>query len=284
MQTSSKWCHLAVADDRGVGWVGGRLGAALGPESYRLRLQELIRSTALARPQVQAGGDPTPGPWVEAAQVEHEQVAHSFAQLAREHTSVIVVGGGNDHAYSQVLGLAELHPGRVACINIDAHLDVRPYDVARMNSGSPFRRLLDEHVISSRQMVEFGIQPLSNHPDLRAYAERTGLDVIEFAEARRVGVAKSFAAALKRLGRVADRIAICLDLDAVQGADAPGVSAPATEGFSAAECLELMRISGRDPRVATLGIFELNPLHDEGLRTARLAARSTLNFLIERER
>ncbi len=70
------------------------------------------------------------------------------------------IGGGNDQSFASYLAYRRLHPtrtspeiflpstlfrfwtshsGRLAVINIDAHLDVRPLVDGRAHSGSPFR-------------------------------------------------------------------------------------------------------------------------------------------------
>ena len=77
---------------------------------------------------------------------------------------------------------------------------------------------------------------------------------------------------------------LSLDLDAIQAAFAPGVSAPAMEGFTPSEILEMMLIAARDEKVVSLGIFELNPEYDIDERTARLAATCAYHFMDERLR
>jgi arginase family enzyme len=87
-----------------------------------------------------------------------------------------------------------------------------------------------------------------------------------------------FEQALKALAGRCDFVAVSFDLDAVAECHAPGVSAPQADGFSASEAIEMMTIAGTHPKVASLGIFELNPEHDIGDRTARLAATSVFYF------
>jgi formiminoglutamase len=81
-----------------------------------------------------------------------------------------------------------------------------------------------------------------------------------------------------------DAIVISLDMDAIQASFAPGVSAPAIEGFQPSEILEMMLIAARDPKMVSLGIYELNPEFDVDDRTARLAATAAFHLLDERLR
>jgi arginase family enzyme len=72
---------------------------------------------------------------------------------------------------------------------------------------------------------------------------------------------------------------VSLDLDSIASAHAPGVSAPQPQGLTASEAIEMMEISGADPKVASLGIFELNPEHDADGATSRLAAECVYYFV-----
>lgn len=84
---------------------------------------------------------------------------------------------------------------------------------------------------------------------------------------------------MKKLRTRCDAIVISLDLDAASAADAPGTSAPQSEGFSASEIVEMMEIAGADKKVVSLGIFELNPMLDIDERTARLGATAAYHFI-----
>jgi arginase family enzyme len=62
----------------------------------------------------------------------------------------------------------------------------------------------------------------------------------------------------------------------VRSSEAPGCSAPQTEGFTASEAIAMSRSSGADPRVGTFGLFELCPALDTDGRTANLVAHCVL--------
>ncbi len=65
---------------------------------------------------------------------------------------------------------------------------------------------------------------------------------------------------------------VTFDLDAVDQAFAPGVSAPATGGMSAGLWLYAAYAAGRTPAVRSCDIVELNPRYDRDGQTAKLAA------------
>ena len=70
-----------------------------------------------------------------------------------------------------------------------------------------------------------------------------------------------------------------LDLDAVEAASAPGVSAPSPAGLPVESWLAAAERLGGDPRVVSLDLVELCPPHDADGRTARLAALTVWRFL-----
>jgi len=72
---------------------------------------------------------------------------------------------------------------------------------------------------------------------------------------------------------------VTFDLDALDQAFAPGVSAPAARGLSPGAWLAAAHRAGRTPAVASADICELCPAHDEGGRTARLAALTAWEVL-----
>jgi arginase family enzyme len=165
--------------------------------------------------------------------------------------------------------------GRVAAVNVDAHLDVRPLRDGKITSGTPFRRL-SERWGDRYALCELGIQAQHNARAHRLFCEERGFPIVTLGQARELGVATAFARALRQDG---EALAVSLDLDAVEAATAPGVSAPCPDGFNAAELFACARAAGADPRVRVLDVMELSPPLDQDGRTARLAAMAIWSFL-----
>jgi formiminoglutamase len=275
MMDRIKWSLIGIPDHDGVVHVGGRVGAAGGPAAFRsvfarFRGRDRVRETCLV--DVDLSGS-------------HEEVASSIAQAQLNQPLSVVVGGGNDHSYSQLLGVAEALSksggrGRIGCINVDAHFDVRQPN-PDINSGSPFYVAIERGVLDPRRFVEFGIQRHCNSPELWDYVEARRIEVVPFEKLRHGRAGALFKRTLDRLARACEAVVVSLDLDSVAQAYAPGVSAPQAEGLSSSDLLEIAALSGRHPKVASLGIFELNPEHDIDQRTARLAATAAWHFVAE---
>jgi formiminoglutamase len=278
MSQRSKWCLIGVPDHQAVLNVGGRLGTARGPASFR---QIFARMNGLV-PVRSACQDLGDVPIVSSIEANHEAAAGRIAAGHREHGLSLVVGGGHDHGYSHLLGVARAlgfpkKKPRLGCINIDAHLDVRKPDPA-ITSGSPFYMAIESSVLDPKRFEEFGIQSHCNGPELWEYVKKKKVKVTEYAALRHGKAVKAFAASLARVAKGCDALVVSFDLDAVVASSAPGVSAPQAEGILPSEAIEMMELAGANRKACSLGIFELNPEHDPEQLTARLAATSAWHF------
>lgn len=262
---------LGIADDQGVLHVGGRLGAARGPEAFRQHWKRLQRPWTF----VDCGDLRLP---IARGRSGIESSCDRMEEAQKQAQRLLVIGGGNDHAWSQVAALRRAQPeARIGCVNLDAHLDLRPLTAqGQVTSGSPFRLLIDDAVVRGEDLVEFGTQRQSNAPVLFEYAQTQGIEIVDWDALRRnsfrESIASVFSRALEKLARRVDWVVVCLDLDFLSQSDAPGVSAPSAEGLDAREAVEIVRICAAHSQVRSLGIYELNPDYDESGKTARLAA------------
>ena len=90
--------------------------------------------------------------------------------------------------------------------------------------------------------------------------------------------AKQFHELLKHMGSEGLRKYVSFDMDAVSSAFAPGVSAPATIGFTSDEIIEMAYWAGAEG-TRMIDIVEVNPHFDIDDRTSRLAALMIASFI-----
>jgi formiminoglutamase len=259
--------------DEGVRRNGGRPGAALGPSAIRRCLarltpdpEQFAESLGLLAHTWDLG-DVVPSGDLEADQ---ETLGWALAPHLARGAVVVVLGGGHETAFGHFLGYVEA--GRsVQILNWDAHPDVRPLVDGRGHSGSPFRQAL-EH--PSGRCAGYYVAGLNPHAVARAH--------LDFLEA--YGGRAEYGDGLTR-ARVdaiyegfARETLVSLDLDAVDQAVAPGVSAPAAVGLSPSLWLHAAQQAGLSPRVRSIDVVELCPPLDPDDRTARLAALTVWSF------
>lgn len=260
--------------DEGVRRNGGRPGAAEGPAAIRRALYRMTpdagdfeRHAALLRRTVDAG-DLATGSDLEADQ---EALGEVIAPWLRQGSFVLVLGGGHETAYGHFLGHAATGH-KVEILNLDAHPDVREPREGKGHSGSPFRQALLHPSGACRRYRVAGLAPQSVAREHLAWMEARG--------------GRGWMASALDVERVAglfaglSRPALCtFDLDALDQAHAPGVSAPAARGLAPGPWLEAAYLAGTTPAVASADVCELSPPHDEGGRTARLAALTVWEIL-----
>lgn len=280
MFTRSKCCIIGIPDHQGVIHVGGRVGAAQGPEAFRKVLKRLNGKNPVRDAMHDIGNIQG---LTSDLKKNHELAAEWIQAHHLKHGLSIVVGGSHDHGYSHLLGvlraLQKTRPKvRLGCINLDAHLDVRK-PAPLISSGSPFYLALEAGVILPKRFIEFGIQSHCNAPELWKYVESKKVEVVPFDELRNRNPVGVFKRKLKKLSNSCDAIVISLDLDALASAYCPGVSAPQAEGFTSMEVLEMIELAGRNKKVVSLGLFELNPEHDRDDQTSRVAATAAYHFV-----
>jgi formiminoglutamase len=184
-------------------------------------------------------------------------------QLARG-AFVIVLGGGHETAFGHFLGYAR-GAHAVEILNFDAHPDVRHLKAGRGHSGSPFRQALEHPSGRCRGYRVAGLLPHSTAAAHLAYVvERRGAGVWR-EDLTAESVAQLFA-------RASSPTYVSFDIDAVDQAHAPGVSAPAAGGMSVDLWLEAAYQAGFCNSVTSCDLVEVNPNYDRDGQTARLAA------------
>jgi formiminoglutamase len=273
---------IGFPSDEGVHRNGGRVGSAGAPAEIRRWLYRLTPDPQNHESFVELLERTLDlGDLKCSDNVEQDQAAlgEVVAGYLKEGVFPILLGGGQETSYGHFLGyVGAKRP--VEILNWDAHADVRKLlDDGRGHSGSPFRQaLLHDSGICKRYTVA-GLQPhsvaashlsfLDDHRGRYVWRSNVTAQLIPslYAESE-VGILASF------------------DMDAVDGAWAPGVSAPSVGGMSSDLWLAAAYQAGRSGRVTSFDLSELNPVYDVDGRTARLAAVTVwqlLRGLAERE-
>jgi formiminoglutamase len=270
---------LGLPDDTGVRLNGGRSGAAQGPRAFRAALARFGATWDLQAGQpldvriLDAGDvEPAAGDDHAALLETHARVEAAARALHQQGCVTVAIGGGHDLALPCIAAFAR-HQGRaVGGINLDAHLDVRE----RVGSGMPFRRLITGGHLDPRAFVELGLGRFANDRADVEWARAQGARLIA-APAVDTAPAPLAAFLAHALGPGAGFVSI--DLDAIDAAYAPGVSAPSPLGLGVHHASALAEAAGGDPRVGHFDIMELCPPHDPDGRTARVAALLFLSFV-----
>jgi formimidoylglutamase len=266
---------IGCPQHEGVQRNNGRAGAAEAPNKIREQLYKLQVEKECHVKLFDAGNIITDFIDLEdALEKIHDSLTKAVSEFLRDGKKVIVLGGGNDISYADVRALGEAESD-ISAINIDAHLDMRIAD--RMTSGTPYRKLIEDHYLSPHQLHEFGIRPESNSAYYLENAKQLGVNVHFLRGIRKEGVNSAFQHILGQIGERS--FFLGLDMDGIQAADAPGVSASSPVGLSGREVMECIHHAKQKENLKVFEITEVNPRHDIDNRTVKLAALFVYAFL-----
>lgn len=260
---------IGFPTDVGVARNGGRLGAAKGPKVIREQLNKLTphvlaadQHQTLIRNLCDYGDIPTS----EDLELDQTKLAELVDQVLSKNKTPIILGGGHETTYGHALGYMRSNRA-FSVLNIDAHTDVRPLrsPLSLGHSGSPFRQILDTIYPTSVHYTVMGVQYHSVALEHMNYIyEKSGKCVF-----REDLTANWYQLCIKKIH---SPTLLSIDLDVLDQAFAPGVSAPNMNGLSPHELYQLAYYAGMNPYVQSVDVVELNPTYDLDHHTARIAA------------
>ena len=256
---------LGFPSDEGVRRNGGRVGAAEGPAAIRHALYRLTPDARLDAFEdllcrtrdlgdIEVSGD---------VELDQRNLADALEPHLEKGSFTVVLGGGHETSYGHFLGYRRAGQN-VAIINWDAHADVRELKEGKAHSGSPFRQAISDPGGGCRSYTVAGLQP---HLVARAHLEfvKQHGTALWRDEITPEGVGKLYRNA-------STPTLVSFDLDAVDQAEAPGVSAPTAGGLPAELWLTAAYSAGLCGAVGSADVVELNPRLDRDGQTAHLAA------------
>ena len=205
-------------------------------------------------------------------EADQERLGDHIAKVLGNLSIPVIIGGGHETSFGHFLGYAKADKP-VTIINIDAHADVRQLKDNQAHSGSPFFQALEHSSGLCKSYNVFGLNPASVASEHINYVQKNGK--AGFEEDLSL---KSIQQFLKKNSGA--NIMATMDMDVVNQADAPGVSAPNGSGISKKLWLELAFEFGKTPAVKSFDLCEVNPKYDRDQQTVKLAALTIWYFLL----
>lgn len=185
---------------------------------------------------------------------------------------LVALGGDNSITFSVASARWGADLATAGLVTLDAHHDLRD---GRSN-GSPVRRLV-EAGLDGRRVVQIGIADFANSREYAARARELGITVITRDALRRRPIADAMAEALDIAGAAGGPVHVDLDVDVCDRSAVPGCPASAPGGIPADDLRQAAWLAGRDARVTSLDVCEIDATKDAGdARTVRLGALCVL--------
>lgn len=268
-------CLIRFPSDEGVKRNGGRPGASKAPDLILKRLLSLTPHPKYAQHHIKLLSSvtiPDPVRCSGSLEKDQEELGTLVQKTMKDNVIPVIIGGGHETSFGHYLGYSTSSTP-VTILNIDAHTDVRPLKNGLTHSGSPFRQALEHPSGCCQSYNVFGLNPSSVSEDHYKFVDQHGKAL--FAEDLNLQSLKTFLD--KSQGQ---NIMATMDMDAVQQADAPGVSAPNSSGISASLWLKCAYEIGKCSNVRSFDLCEVNPDFDRDQQTVKLAALSIWYFLL----
>ncbi len=274
--SSPKAVLIGFPSDKGVQINGGRPGASDAPDAIRRQFYKMTPSAENPEPFIDyvnhcrdVGNVQVTGELAE----DQQNMGSLLGEYLEDDIVPIILGGGHETAFGHFLGYAEADLN-TSIFNLDAHTDVRPLKDGKPHSGSPFRQALEHSSARAQAYLVAGLQPHS--------VAQSHLEFIDHHDGQYLFRDETNITSISSLfhQHSSDRLMITFDMDAVDQSQAPGVSAPCTNGLPADLWLTAAYLAGRNEQVTSFDLSEVNPFHDRDDQTAKLAALTIWHFLL----
>jgi len=256
---------VLAAIDQGTRNVGGREGSRLAPERLLAGLEKrgLVEASDRIR---ELDVENTPA----SLERDLDTLSDAVQEVLETGRQPVVLGGDHGTTYATVRGAARVLeiPG---IAYLDVHLDVRDYRPEH-TSGSSFRRLIEEGHVDPARVRPVGIEvpgspqerEASDFGALAAWAREHGISYLDLDEVR-----EDPRGALRDVLDPPGNWCLSLDVDVLDEAFAPGVSAPGEGRLSLEDARQAVRATRN--RFEALDVAEYAPPLDEEDRTLESA-------------
>lgn len=212
-----------------------------------------------------------------------EAIAAPVAEIVQRGAMPVVLGGDHFVPYPSFLGYvrgvqARTPGAKVGFLNIDGHFDFWDEfrDMGRYNHGTFARRISEHEAVGN--MVWWGLNGANIlEPEQLEICRERGFAAYTVSSIRRRGVQATIREALDIASQGVEHVYVTFDIDATDGAYAPGTHSIVLDGLTPHEVLEALGVVAEFGSVGAFDVCEMLPQYDVGGgRTARYAVQAVL--------
>lgn len=195
-------------------------------------------------------------------------------------TSLPVIMGG-DHSITapSVEAFRASVSGAVGLVQFDAHMDLRNLEDGGPSNGTPIRQLVEAGTIDGQHIAQVGLHAFANARPYREFARAAGITQITAREVARTPIESVVHRALEIAGTGTEAVYVTVDMDVLDQAFAPGVSAMVPGGMTTWQLFDALLLLGQDPRVRAIDFVEVDAAQDPRRATVRATVHGMLTFL-----
>ena len=222
-------------------------------------------------------------------QAQIQAIVDPVAAITERGAMPVLLGGDHFIPYPGWLGFvqglrARKPDAKVGVLIIDGHFDLWDEfkDLGRLNHGTFSRRIAEHEAVGN--MAWWGLNGINIlQPDQLELCRDRGFVGYTVRSIHKRGLEATLTEAIERTCDGADALYVTFDIDATDGAYAPGTNSMVFGGLTSGEILEALSIVGRCEKLGAFDVAEILPRYDSGAgRTARLAAHAVLSVVGDR--
>lgn len=209
-----------------------------------------------------------------------ESVYEAGRQAVECKSKPIFLGGDHSIAIGTIGGVSHYEP--IGVLWIDAHGDFNTFKTSRSGNvhgmalavltGRGESDLVNigrcEPTLRPENVALIGVRDLDRKE--RTQLKKSGIAVYTMRDIDEQGISAVLRDALGKLEHVG-RIHVSLDMDGLDPSEAPGVGTPVAGGLNYREAHLVMETIADTHKLASMDIVEINPILDQGNRTAKIA-------------
>ena len=208
-----------------------------------------------------------------------EELAKVVERIVRDGGLPIVLGGDHSIAIGTLAGLFRARGKQPGLIWVDAHGDINtPLTSPSGNvHGMPLAISLEEEAVAADRTVLIGLRDV-DAGERRAIRE-FGIRAYTMTDIDRLGMERVIDEAIAIAGTDPRSVHVSFDMDGIDPSEAPGVGTPVRGGITYREAHLAMEALAAAGVVGSVEVTEINPILDQGNRTAELAVELILSAL-----
>ena len=199
----------------------------------------------------------------------YHAIAHVCSELFDRSIVPIIIGGSQDLTFAVYRGYEKLMQ-TVNLVCIDRKLDMGDME-SEMNSNSYINKIIQHEPNLLFNFSLIGYQTHFVAPDELELLKNMYFDLY------RLGQLQSNLEEAEPIVRNADMLS--LDISAIRRSDAPGTFHSTPNGLYGEEVCQVFRYAGMSDKLSSVGIYEVNPKHDDRGQTVELAGQLVWYFL-----
>lgn len=203
-------------------------------------------------------------------------ITEGFREILRRDCRPLTLGGDHTLTLPVLRAVAE-HHGPVGLIHVDAHADINDQMFGEpIAHGTPFRRALEENLVSPARMVQIGLRGSGYAADDFDWVRQQGGRVVPAEDCWHRSLGPLMAELRESLGD--GPVYLSYDIDSLDPAYAPGTGTPEIGGLTTIQALEIIR-GCRGLDLVGADLVEVSPPYDPSGNTALVAANLLFEML-----